>query len=80
MLCTRERKNRFILWRLYIRFLCCLHFFDHGLQPALSSVAENALYAGYIFSRRGVGAIGKNGSDTDTSAAAGSKLEPTTIE
>ena len=55
-------------------------FFDRGLWPAISSVAANALYAGYIFSRRGVGVIGKDVSDADTSAAAGSKLEPTTIE
>ena len=55
-------------------------FFDRGLWPAISSVAANALYAGYIFSRRGVGVIGKDVSDADTSAAAGSKLELTTIE
>lgn len=78
MLCT-EKEKRFILWRLYIRS-CAAAFFDRGLWPAISSVAANALYAGYIFSRRGVGVIGKDVSDADTSAAAGSKLEPTTIE
>ena len=74
-----RKKKRFILWRLYIRS-CAACIFDRGLWPAISSVAANALYAGYIFSRRGVGVIGKDVSDADTSAAAGSKLEPTTIE